>query len=130
MVVMGGFMAPRPEMAPAFPWSTSADAPADSSPRWHAAAFLRRRCKGQRMTPVFDLLRLSLISMDVVAAQRSGRVGIAQRQRNRLAQMLDNALRGSRFTRSTWAPGPAPVRSCRICRWSRAVSSWSASMTG
>lgn len=49
------------------------------------------------MTPVFDLLRLSLISMDVVAAQRSGRVGIAQRQRNRLAQMLDNALRGSRF---------------------------------
>ena len=46
------------------------------------------------MTPVFDLLRLSLISMDVVAAQRSGRVGIAQRQRNRLvvAIIIDGAL--------------------------------------
>ena len=35
------------------------------------------------MNPVFDLLRLSTVSLDVMAAQRGSRMGIAQRQRVR-----------------------------------------------
>ncbi|MDY0107985.1 MAG: phenylacetate--CoA ligase family protein [Giesbergeria sp.] len=49
------------------------------------------------MSPVFDLLRLSSVSMDVIAAQRGTRQGIAQRQQVRLAQVLGSALRESRF---------------------------------
>ena len=43
------------------------------------------------MNPVFDLLRLSTVSLDVMAAQRGSRMGIAQRQRVRLVLLLDAA---------------------------------------
>ena len=45
------------------------------------------------MSPVFDLLRLSSVSMDVMAAQRGTAQGIAQRQQVRLSQLLSAALR-------------------------------------
>jgi phenylacetate-CoA ligase len=57
------------------------------------------------MNPVFDLLRLSTVSLDVMAAQRGSRLGIAQRQRVRLVQLLDAALRGSRLYQELWGPG-------------------------
>ncbi len=56
------------------------------------------------MNPVFDLLHLSLVSMDVMSAQRGGRAGIAQRQHSRLSQLLDSALRGSRFYQEHLGP--------------------------
>lgn len=49
------------------------------------------------MSPVFDLLRLSSVSMDVMAAQRGTAQGIAQRQQGRLSQVLSAALRDSRL---------------------------------
>lgn len=49
------------------------------------------------MSPVFDLLRLSSVSMDVMAAQRGTAQGIAQRQQVRLSQVLWAALRDSRL---------------------------------
>lgn len=49
------------------------------------------------MSPVFDLLRLSSVSMDVMAAQRGTAQGIAQRQQVRLSQLLSAALRDSRL---------------------------------
>ncbi len=49
------------------------------------------------MSPVFDLLRLSSVSMDVMAAQRGTAQGIAQRQQVRLSQVLSAALRDSRL---------------------------------
>ncbi len=49
------------------------------------------------MSPVFDLLRLSSVSMDVIAAQRGTAQGIAQRQQVRLSQLLSAALRDSRL---------------------------------
>ena len=49
------------------------------------------------MSPVFDLLRLSSVSMDVMAAKRGTAQGIAQRQQVRLSQLLSAALRDSRL---------------------------------
>ena len=49
------------------------------------------------MSPVFDLLRLSSVSMDVMAAHRGTAQGIAQRQQVRLSQLLSAALRDSRL---------------------------------
>lgn len=49
------------------------------------------------MSAVFDLLRLSTVSLDVAAAHRGAAQGIAQRQQRRLAQLLDVALRDSRL---------------------------------
>jgi len=57
------------------------------------------------MTAVFDLLHLSSVSLDVVAAQRGGAFGIAQRQRVRLRQLLDATLRGSRLYQELVPPG-------------------------
>lgn len=61
------------------------------------------------MSAVFDLLRLSTVSLDVVAAQRGGALGIAQRQQVRLQQLLDAALRGSRLYQDL-APSGSTVR--------------------
>ena len=49
------------------------------------------------MSPVFDLLRLSSVSMDVMVAHRGKAQGIAQRQQVRLSQVLGAALRDSRL---------------------------------
>lgn len=49
------------------------------------------------MSTVFDLLRLSTVSLDVMAAQRGTAQGIAQRQQARLQQLLEATLRGSRL---------------------------------
>lgn len=57
------------------------------------------------MSPVFDLLRLSSVSMDVLAAQRGSAQAIAQRQRTRLAQVLGAALRDSPLYRELLPSG-------------------------
>lgn len=57
------------------------------------------------MSAVFDLLRLSTVSLDVMAAQRGGTLGIAQRQQVRLQQLLDATLRGSRLYQEMLPPG-------------------------
>jgi len=49
------------------------------------------------MSTVFDLLRLSRISLDVMAAQRGSAQAIVQRQRSRLAELLETTLRHSRL---------------------------------
>lgn len=51
------------------------------------------------MTTVFDPLQLSAVALDVGAAARSTPRAIAQRQRARLARLLDAALPGSAFYR-------------------------------
>ncbi len=57
------------------------------------------------MSAVFDPLRLSSASMDVVAVQRGTPKGIAQRQQTRLAALLESTLRGSRLYRALWPAG-------------------------
>ncbi|MEZ5717206.1 MAG: phenylacetate--CoA ligase family protein [Burkholderiaceae bacterium] len=57
------------------------------------------------MSAVFDLLRLSTVSLDVAAAHRGAAQGIAQRQQRRLAQLLDVALRDSRLYQELLLPG-------------------------
>ncbi len=57
------------------------------------------------MNPVFDLLRLSTVSLDAMLVQRGGRAGVEQRQRSRLAQLLEAALRGSVLYRELLGPG-------------------------
>ncbi|SEQ79189.1 phenylacetate--CoA ligase family protein [Giesbergeria anulus] len=57
------------------------------------------------MHTVFDPLRLSSISMDVMAVNRGTPQGIVQRQQARLAQLLEATLRGSRLYRSLWPAG-------------------------
>lgn len=57
------------------------------------------------MNPVFDLLRLSTVSLDVLVAQRGSRAGLEQRQRSRLALLLDATLRGSPLYREWLGPG-------------------------
>lgn len=51
------------------------------------------------MTPVFDPMRLSAVSLDVLAAARSGADAIADRQRKRLARVVQGARRDSAFYR-------------------------------
>ena len=82
------------------------------------------------MSAVFDLLRLSTVSLDVAAAHRGTAQGIAQRQQRRLAQLLDVALRESRLYQELLPRAAAPARRCSNCPWSRAASSWSALTTG
>ena len=57
------------------------------------------------MSAVFDPVRLSSVSMDVLAAQRGTPQGIAQRQQTRLAALLEATLRGSSLYRSLWPAG-------------------------
>ena len=57
------------------------------------------------MNAVFDPVRLSAVCMDVAAAQRGTPEGIAQRQRTRLAALLQATLRGSRLYRALWPAG-------------------------
>ena len=57
------------------------------------------------MNTVFDPLRLSTVSMDVLAAQRGTPQGIAQRQRTRLALLMEATLRGSRLYQRLWPAG-------------------------
>ena len=57
------------------------------------------------MNTVFDPLRLSTVSMDVLAAQRGTPQGIAQRQRTRLSQLMAATLRGSRLYQQLWPAG-------------------------
>lgn len=49
------------------------------------------------MNTVFDPLRLSTVSLDVAVAQRGTPQDIAQRQRTRLALLMEATLRGSRL---------------------------------
>ena len=51
------------------------------------------------MTAVFDPLRLSAVSLDVMAVNRGPVQGVVQRQQERLAQLLDATLKGSRLYR-------------------------------
>ena len=57
------------------------------------------------MSTVFDAMRLSSVSMDVAAAQRGSPQGIVQRQRSRLALLMESTLRSSRLYRSLWPAG-------------------------
>jgi len=82
------------------------------------------------MNPVFDLLRLSTVSLDVLVAQRGSRAGLEQRQRSRLALLLDATLRGSPLYRNGWAPVRMQAWRWSACRWSRAARSWRALTTG
>ncbi|PKO62401.1 MAG: CoF synthetase [Betaproteobacteria bacterium HGW-Betaproteobacteria-18] len=51
------------------------------------------------MTPIFDPLRFSAVSMDVLACARGSAQAIAARQQSRLASLLGVAMRDSRFYR-------------------------------
>lgn len=51
------------------------------------------------MNPVFDPLRLTSVSLDVLATGRGSPAGVAARQRARLRGLLASATRGSRFYR-------------------------------
>ena len=57
------------------------------------------------MNAVFNPVRLSAVCMDVAAAQRGTPEGMAQRQRTRLAALLQATLRGSRLYRALWPAG-------------------------
>ena len=57
---------------------------------------------GSGLGAVFDPLRLSSVSMDVAAAQRGTPEGIAQRQRSRLAALIESTLRESSLYRTLW----------------------------
>ncbi|NMM82470.1 CoF synthetase [Acidovorax sp. SRB_14] len=59
------------------------------------------------MSTVFDPLRLWTVSADVLAVDRGDAEGVVQRQRARLALLLEAVLRGSRLYRALW---PASVR--------------------
>jgi phenylacetate-CoA ligase len=54
------------------------------------------------MVPVFDPLRLSAVSLDVLTAGRAAPGAIAMRQKTRLASLLGAALHGSGFYRDHW----------------------------
>ena len=58
------------------------------------------------MTTVFDPLRMSAVSLDVMAVNRDSAQGVARRQQARLALLLDAA-----------PPAPRPAHRCRTCRW-------------
>jgi len=51
------------------------------------------------MSTVFDPLRLSAVSMDVMAANRDAPQGLLRRQQARLALLLGAALKGPRLYR-------------------------------
>ena len=55
------------------------------------------------MTTVFDPLRMSAVSLDVMAVNRDSAQGVARRQQARLALLLDAALAGSRLYRQLLA---------------------------
>ena len=57
------------------------------------------------MNTVFDPLRLSTVSLDVAVAQRGTPQDIAQRQRTRLALLMEATLRGSRLYQRLWPAG-------------------------
>lgn len=57
------------------------------------------------MHTVFDPLRLSSISLDVMAVNRGTPQAILQRQHTRLAQLIESTLRGSRLYQSLWPAG-------------------------
>ncbi|MBC7214813.1 MAG: phenylacetate--CoA ligase family protein [Burkholderiaceae bacterium] len=57
------------------------------------------------MPTLFDPLSLSAVALDVLAAQRGSAQGIEERQRLRLARVLDAALHGSRLYRAHWPQG-------------------------
>lgn len=51
------------------------------------------------MSAVFDPLRFGAVALDVIASGRATQEAIKARQRTRLTQLLDAAMRGSRFYR-------------------------------
>lgn len=57
------------------------------------------------MSTVFDPMRLSAISMDLMAVSRGTVPGIAQRQQARLAQLITSTLRDSRLYQAFWPKG-------------------------
>lgn len=57
------------------------------------------------MHTVFDPLRLSSVSLDVMAINRGAPQAILQRQQTRLAQLIESTLRGSRLYQSLWPAG-------------------------
>jgi len=59
------------------------------------------------MSTVFDPLRLSAVSLDVMAANHDSARGLARRRQARLAQLLDAALNGSRLYRELLAGATA-----------------------
>ena len=59
------------------------------------------------MTAVFDPLRLSAVSLDVMAANRDVPQGLVRRQQARLALLLGAALKGSRLYRELLANATA-----------------------
>ena len=63
---------------------------------------LLARQGGSSMNVLFDPIRLSTMSLDVVEAGRDTPQGIAQRQKTRLAALLESTLRGSRLYRALW----------------------------
>jgi len=69
----------------------------------HPKHLLLGRPASHQMHTVFDPLRLSSISMDVMAVNRGTPQGIVQRQQTRLAQLLESTLRGSSLYRSLWS---------------------------
>lgn len=56
------------------------------------------------MSTVFDPLRLSAVSMDIMAANRDTPQGLLRRQQARLALVLEAALKGSRLYRELLGP--------------------------
>jgi len=63
------------------------------------------------MPTLFDPLSLSAVALDVLAAQRGSAQGIEERQRLRLARVLDAALHGSRLYRAHWPQGATAATS-------------------
>jgi phenylacetate-coenzyme A ligase PaaK-like adenylate-forming protein len=64
------------------------------------------------MLPIFDLLRFSSVSADVLACGRATAEALAARQKMRLDSLLDAAIRGSRFYRKhchAATPGSTPL---------------------
>ncbi len=59
------------------------------------------------MSTVFDPLRLSAVSLDVMVANHDSAQGLARRQQARLAHLLDAALNGSRLYRELFAGATA-----------------------
>lgn len=57
------------------------------------------------MSTVFDPLRLSAVALDVLKVNRGSPQGIAERQHQRLEQLLGVVLGGSRLYREILAPG-------------------------
>ena len=55
------------------------------------------------MSTVFDPLRLSAVSMDLMAVNRGTPQGITERQQARLAQLITSTLHGSRLYQKFWS---------------------------